>query len=329
MFRDGRSSAALLTFQRMRLDFDENTGFSNSMTNKQQTPHRTSVRLFGFLLSVVRDFRRNQGFLLSGAVAYYTLLSVVPMSILALTALSHVIGEDELVHTLATYLELVIPGYAATLTEQVRVFVENRQVIGSIGFLVMLFFSSIAFTVLENAISVIFYHHVLTKRRKFIVSALIPFLYISALAVGIVLVSVIVGAVETLENRHLIMFGRSLSLAGTTRVALYVLGIGGEMLMLTSFYLVMPVVRITFRHAVIGGIITTVLWEIARRVLVWYYASLSMVNVIYGSIATVVVTLLSIEVSALILLLGAQVIAELERTTGELSREEKPPGFET
>ena len=47
--------------------------------------------------------------------------------------------------------------------------------------------------------------------------------------------------------------------------------------------------------------------------MVWYYASLSMVNIIYGSIATVVVALLSIEVAALILLFGAQVIAELEQ----------------
>ena len=47
--------------------------------------------------------------------------------------------------------------------------------------------------------------------------------------------------------------------------------------------------------------------------LVWYYSTLSMVNLIYGSFATAVVALLIAEVAALILLLGAQVIAELER----------------
>ena len=284
-------------------------------------------RLFSFLHAVVRDFRRNQGFLLSGAVAYYTLLSVVPMSILALTVLSHVIGEERLVATMATYLEMVVPGYTATLLEQVRIFVENRRVIGSIGFLVMLFFSSIAFTVMEHAISVIFFHHVRHERRGFLVSALIPFVYICALALGIMLVSVVVGAVETLENRHLVLFNRSVSLAGTERVALYILGIAGELLMLTSIYLVMPVVRITFRRALTGGVVATLLWEIARRILVWYYTSFSMVNIIYGSIATVVVTLLSIEVSALILLLGAQVIAELE-STGPAAADESA-GFET
>jgi YihY family inner membrane protein len=217
---------------------------------------------------------------------------------------------------LATYLELLVPGYAATLTEQVRVFVQNRQVIGIIGFLVMLFFSSIAFTVLENAISVIFYHHVRNRRRSILVSAVIPFIYIFAIAIGIMVVSIIVGGVETLESRQILIMGKNLSFEGTTRIALYILGIGGEMLMLTSFYLVLPVVRITSRNALIGGISATFLWEIARRFLVWYYASLSMVNIIYGSIATVIVTLLSIEMSALIILFGAQIIAEFENRGG-------------
>ncbi|MGE5842731.1 MAG: YihY/virulence factor BrkB family protein, partial [Deltaproteobacteria bacterium] len=130
------------------------------------------------------------------------------------------------------------------------------------------------------------------------------------------------------EKRQLLLFGWSVSLEGTSRAALYILGILGEVLMLTSIYLVMPVVRITFRHALIGGMTATILWEFTRRVLVWYYAVISMVNLIYGSIATVVVALLSIEAVALILLLGAQVIAELERKPEELT-EEKQSGFET
>jgi uncharacterized BrkB/YihY/UPF0761 family membrane protein len=67
----------------------------------------------------------------------------------------------------------------------------------------------------------------------------------------------------------------------------------------------------------IGGITATVLWEITRRVLVWYYATLSMVNVIYGSFAKTVVALLITEAISLILLLGAQVIAELEHKGNE------------
>ena len=290
------------------------------MMNKWQTANWPG-RAFSFLMNILRDFRRNQGLLLSGAVAYYTLLSLVPMSIIALIVLSNFIEEAKLFHTLSTYLEMVIPGYAANLTEQVRVFLEHRKVIGIIGFLVMLFFSSIAFKVLENAMSVIFFHRVRIKRRNFFISVIIPYLYIFLMGLGILLVSFIAGAIETLENRQLIIFGWSLSLEGTSGVALYIMGIIGEVLMLTSLYLVMPVVRITFRHALIGGITATILWEITRHVLVWYYAVISMVNLIYGSFTTAVVALLTIEAVAVILLLGAQVIAELERKTKQTAKE--------
>jgi YihY family inner membrane protein len=286
------------------------------------------VRIFRFLLRVLRDFNRNQGLLLSGAVAYYTLLSIVPMSILALIILSNFLEETQLIHTLSTYLEMVIPGYAATLTEQVRIFLGQRRVIGIVGFLVMLFFSSIAFKILENAMSVIFFHRVRTQRRHVLISVIIPYIYIFLMGLGIVLVSFIAGALEALENRQLILFGWSLSLQGAPGVALYIMGIIGEVLMMTSLYLVMPVVHITFRHALLGGITATILWELTRRVLVWYYSVLSMVNLIYGSFATVVVALLSIEAIAVILLLGAQVIAELERKPEELTRQ-KLSGFET
>ncbi len=204
------------------------------MTNKRQIVNWGLSQLWGFLLKVMRDFRRNQGMLLSGAVAYYTLLSIVPMSILVLIVLSNLVKEEQLVQTLSTYLELLIPGYAATLAREVRVFLEYRGLVGIIGFLIMLFFSSIAFTTLENAMSVIFFHRVRIKRRPFLISAVIPYVYICLLCLGILLVSFIAGAIETLETRQLIIFGLSLSLEGASGAALYLLGIMGEALMLTS-----------------------------------------------------------------------------------------------
>ena len=265
---------------------------------------------------------------MSGAVAFYTLLSIVPLSILALIVLTHFIEEQQLIHTLSTYLEMVIPGYAATLTEQVRAFLEHRKVVGIVGFLVMLFFSSLAFSMLENAMSVIFFQRVRIQRRNFLVSGIIPYAYIFLMGLGIVLVSYIVSATETLENRHLTILGWSLNLGGTTGVALHILGIVGEVLILTSVYLVMPVVRVRFRHALIGGITAAVLWELTRRVLIWYYTAVSSVSFIYGSIAITVVALLTIQIVAIILLLCGQVIAELERKTDESAGEELS-GFET
>jgi len=83
--------------------------------------------------------------------------------------------------------------------------------------------------------------------------------------------------------------------------------------MLTALYMVLPVQRVTFRRALLGAVAATALWEIVRRVLVWYFKTLSMVSIVYGSLATTIIVLLTLETAALILLLGAQVIAEFER----------------
>ena len=282
---------------------------------RRKNVKRLPARLFSFLLRVARGFMRNQGLLLSGAIAYYTLLSIVPMSILAVIGLSHFIREDSLFQTLSTYTGMVMPGYAAILNQQVRVFLGHRHTVGVVGVLAMLFFSSMAFGVLQSALSVIFGHRGRAQPRSFLVSAVIPYVYVLSIGLAIVLVSFIAAAVEILENRQLMLFGWNLSLEFTFRVVLYIVGVVGEVLMLTSLYLFMPAVRVRFLHALIGGITATILWEITRRSLIWYYSTLSMVNLIYGSFATPVVALLTAEAIALIVLLGAQVIAELEGDT--------------
>ena len=282
--------------------------------NKGQNIKQLLGRLFGFLGRVVRGFMRNQGLLLSGALAYYTLLSIVPMSILLLTALSHLMAKEDLVGTLSTYTGMVIPGYSAILAEQVQVFLEHRQAVGIIGLLSMLFFSSMAFGVLQSALSVIFSRSVRISPRNFLISAVIPYLYVFSIGLGILVVSFITGALDILEERQFMLFGWSVSLKATSKVALYILGIISEVVLLSSMYLLMPAVRTTFRHALIGGVTATILWEITRHALVWYYSVLSLVNIIYGSFATAVVALLITEAASLIVLLGAQVIAELEHT---------------
>ena len=284
--------------------------------DKQRKNVKPSLgRLFRFLLRVARGFMRNQGLLLSGAIAYYTLLSIVPMSILAIIGLSHFVKEDSLLQTLSTYVGMVMPGYAAILNQQVRVFLGHRHAVGIIGVLAMLFFSSMAFGVLQSALSVIFVHRLRTQRRNFLLSAVIPYVYVLSIGLAIVLVSFITAALEILQQKQLMLFGWSLSLELTFRVLLYTMGVASEVFMLTSLYLFMPAVRVRFRHALIGGITATILWEITRRGLIWYYSTLSMVNLIYGSFATPVVALLTAEAIALIVLLGAQVIAELEGDT--------------
>jgi membrane protein len=87
----------------------------------------------------------------------------------------------------------------------------------------------------------------------------------------------------------------------------------GEILLISSIYYFMPVGRLTAHHALIGGTSAALLWELIRHALGWYFGTLSQVSVVYGSLTTAIIVLLSMEVAATLLLLGAQVIAEYER----------------
>jgi YihY family inner membrane protein len=192
-------------------------------------------------------------------------------------------------------------------------------VIGWVLLATLVFSSSLAFTVLENAMSVIFLHRVATRRRHFLVSAIIPYCYIVFLGCGLLLMTLVSGSIQAIGAETMDFLGRSWSLRGASGGLLYLLGVSGEIFVLTSIYLVMPVGPLSWRHALIGAVTATVLWEITRHILVWYFGTLSQISVVYGSLTTAIVVLASLDIAATLLLLGAQVIAEYERigTQGE------------
>ena len=63
-----------------------------------------------FTLQVLKAFQKSQGLLLSGALAYYILLSLIPLCTFLLLMLSHVVDEAALMATLRRYIGLIIPG---------------------------------------------------------------------------------------------------------------------------------------------------------------------------------------------------------------------------
>ena len=280
---------------------------------KWQSPARRILRHpICFLGQVLKGFSANQGLLLSGAVAYYTLLSIIPLFSLILMGLSHFIDPEQLVKITTEYINLVLPGQSSVFVEQITRFTSQKH-IGWLLLLILLFFSSMTFTVLENTMSIIFFHRVNIHRRHFLISAIIPYCYILVLGLGVLTITSISGALQVLEGESISFLYWTWTLSGITRIILYIMGIIGLILMLTSIYMVMPVGKLSFKHALIGSICATFLWEVARHILVWYFSTLSMVNMVYGSLASAIVVLLFLEVGAMILLLGAQVIAEYER----------------
>ncbi len=160
-----------------------------------------------FTLRVLKAFQANQGLLLAGAVAYYALLSIVPLLILMVIALSHVIDQEVLLGTLRRALEYVVPGEGKEVVVELRAFLDHREAIGWVLLVTMLFFSQLGFKVLENAISVIFLHRVEKHRRHFVVSLLLPFGYIIFIGVALFAGTYVIADLIAIGGESLVITG--------------------------------------------------------------------------------------------------------------------------
>lgn len=270
-----------------------------------------------FVLQVLTGFQKNQGILLAGAIAYYALLSIVPFLILTVIALSHLVNRAELLDTLGRYLEWLVPSQSMALLIDLNHFLENGAVISVVLFFTMLFFSSLAFSVLEKSMAVIFSHRKIQKKRHFLTSALIPYFLVFFLGAGLLIVTIVSINLEAMGLMSVEILQWQWSLGGLSRALLYLLGLCAETVILSAIYYFIPVGRTAFHHALIGGLFTAGSWEIIRHLFVWYLTTMSQASIVYGSLTTAVVALFSMEIIATLLLLGAQVISGYERLVQE------------
>jgi YihY family inner membrane protein len=268
-----------------------------------------ALRVLRFARRVVAAFLRNRGVLLAGGVGYNALLSLVPFLILTVATLSSFVDEQLLLEALRRELAFLLPQHADTLVQAAQTFLSQKAANSVVSVVVLLFFSSIAFRMLEEAVGTIFHASGRTDRRHFMVSALLPYLFMLLLMLAIFALTVLSSVAEGLGSSVVTIFG--LEVAPWARLGLRVAGFAGLVLLFSGVYGALPVGRIPRRLAFIGGLCAASLWRGVGVLLSWYFSTLSMVNLLYGSLATVVVVLLFLEVVFIIVLLGAQVIAEL------------------
>lgn len=283
-------------------------------TKKKFTYLLIFFRVWKFTTRVISKFMQNRGILLAGGVGYNILLSTIPLFALLVVVLTHVVDEQTLLDIIAIQVRHLAPGYASLLLGTVQDLLNSRDAIGVIGIIVLLFFSSFAFRMLDDSMAIIFHRPDVLSKRKTWVSVALPYAFMLVVGAGLLALTLLFTLLTSLTD-----YLSSLLLMNftPTTVPFYVLNIASFFAMailFTGIYKVLPVVKVAWRQALVGGFVAALLWEIARFFLLFYFANISYVNVIYGSVTTVIIVLISLEVAAIILLLGAQVIAELERS---------------
>src|SRR5437762_3515624 len=102
---------------------------------------------------------------------------------------------------------------------------------------------AMAIGVVETAVAMIVRHRAQRARvvRPLLVAAVIPYFFVMALAVGLLLVTLLAGALEAVGRRTVDIADHAWSLVPLSRALIHLLGVACSILMLTALYMIMPV----------------------------------------------------------------------------------------
>jgi len=254
-----------------------------------------------------RGFLRDGGPMLAGAISCFFILAFVPFILVMVSVLGYFLGGYTAFHDfLLKLLSDVFPSVTHQITQELGTIVVNRQ-IGIITLLIYGFFSLDLLIAVETAVQAMF--EVEVKR---------PFL--KQLALSIITATLLITLTfasfsATWFIRLLGAYSKPLPMLGigwvTGLFTGYVVPMCAIFVVSTLLYAVLPHRRV-LRHAMLGGLFTTVLTEAAKFPFTYYIAWRAFrLGAVYGSLTAIVVFLLWIYYAACIFLIGAKLVHNL------------------
>jgi len=247
----------------------------------------------------------------AASIAYYALLSLFPFLLLVLSILGMVTADDADRDAVGQFVFRYFPRQFDFITGQLDAFRSQTLRLGLGGLLALTWAALGVFGAVSSAID---HAWGVERRRSFLMHRLVSFLMMVS-AGAIFVVAIILASVARLAPTNFLWsyLERSPWLVWISHVtanyAATVLLIGCVALL---FYFI-PNTEMRFRWVWPGAILTGLLWRGALSAFSWYARDLAAWNAVHGSIATVVVFLFWIYISAVILLYGVEMTAAYAR----------------
>jgi membrane protein len=247
----------------------------------------------------------------AASIAYYALLSLFPFLLLSISLLGSVTSDEADRSAVLGFVFQYFPAQFDFITTQLDAFRQSSTRVGVAGGLALIWGSLGVFGALTNAVNEAWG---VEKQRSFWKHRLVSFMML--VAAGVVLLLALL-AVTLMKMAQASWFGvllfryewleglQTLSFRYLATILL-ILGVG-------LVYYFIPNAKTRFRDVWVGAILTGVLWRLAFDGFSWYIAHNSRLTLINGSIATVVVFLLWIYLSAVILMYGVEFTAAYAR----------------
>ena len=265
----------------------------------QKRARATIVEFFLFVREVVREFWNIEGTARAASLAYTTLLSLIPLLVAFTTYVQRYFSSifPGFRAHIDAIMNAVIPYRSPQIAYHLSRFTENAATASIFGAIAFMFIAFRLFLAVEGAVNQIWKVRSARGYRQKITAFTMLFFW------GPLLMTLSFTTTNMLEqNRYLrILFQGDLIFIA---VPIFVLFLGFTML----FWLV-PSTRVRLPAAMVGALVTTLLFALVRYLFGIYadYLMSGRLNIIYGTVGLAIIFLISIEVMWVVILLGVEI----------------------
>jgi membrane protein len=266
------------------------------------------LKNFGLLWQALRKFNDDNGFFLSSGIAFNILINLIPFIMLLLALVgAYLYNDQEVLNHIRAYFRDVAPAFDPKIIGSLMDLIESRQIVGILGFVGLLWFSTWVFGSLRIALNIVFR---VEKSQGMLGGMGVDLLMI--LLVGILLlVSMILSSMVTFLQGYQ---GRIPVAIGPTIqwILKYLLPFFLTFCMFCLIYKIIPNKRVHLTSALQAALFTSLLWELAKHLFAWYVVHLAGYSIFYGSLSTLVIFVLWVYYSSTILVVGGEFAYFLE-----------------
>lgn len=249
----------------------------------------------------------RNAFSYAGSLAFYTLFSMAPVMIIAVTVIGVVLGEEAAQGQIVMQLEETIGLEAATAIEHAvaQSRIEESGLFPTLmGVVALLVGATTVFAQMQFSLNMIWGVTakpsgnsilIFLKNRALSLAVVlaIGFILLVSLAFGVVVRAIIQAADELFPAASLLLSGAEFLVSLVVIVALF-----------ATIFKVLPDVVLQWRDVLIGATVTALLFAVGRNAIATYLAYTATAST-YGAAGSVVLVLLWVYYSSLILLFGA------------------------
>jgi membrane protein len=262
--------------------------------------------LYDAVVKIYFRFLEHNGFLLSAGIAFFSFLSVFPVFLLLGILLSYLFESAQVQHQILAYIFDRIPSLSGAIKTSIEAMIRSRGSASIIAIFGFIWSATGLVASMSIALDVVYdvketRNVVRHRTMAAIVLVLIFILFIVSFAV--------MAFVSVIQSEGFTQLLPPLLNSLIWTVLLRLIGFASTFLLFFVVYRFMPNKNLRFHDIWLGTLLASIAWEIEKLVLALYFELFGNASygLIYGSLASIIITMFWINISSMLFMLGAEI----------------------